>query len=584
MNKCVIFATGTILAAWTASAQQEGQKVGAFLGYDYVHFYATDSSPSFRASGGDSQFTYDFNKWIGAVADVGAIHNGSFAGFHADTTMVNFMGGPRVTFLHRGRFRPFAQALFGGVWATSSTELYVPADLVSSTGPVTPPSGPLVKPPLPGQTLISSRVVNSDTAFAMTAGAGLDIRITRHLYIRPAEVDYFMTRLHDFAAPIQDHQNNLRYLAGLTYWFGGEKPAPQANRQVTKTCPGGSVVPVDQPCPNQNFSMTLAASPAEVCPGQTATLMPSFSGASPNQLNFSSWSVNGEQVSQSGSYEFQSDNRAPGTYTVKYTTGGNGLNRASAETTITVLEYQPPTGTVEANPAQISAGEKSTLSANFHGQCGGPIQSPTYQASEGTIEGDQFDSSSMQWGPGEQQKTVTITASAADNKTTGTATTTIEVTRGATAAAVRLPDVLFSHNSSRVNNCGKRILLEQLRAYYERDSSGSVVLSGHSSSDETVSNLAQQRVENSTAVITAGTGTCLSIPQTQVQVSSPGAAENGPPYEDSFCRSSVGPWGPESDQRRVEVWFVPSGAQVPTSVSNLQPASTLPISNLGCPR
>jgi len=149
---------------------------------------------------------------------------------------------------------------------------------------------------------------------------------------------------------------------------------------------------------------------------------------------------------------------------------------------------------------------------------------------------------------------------------------------------VRLPDVLFPAGSSRVNNCGKRILLEQLHAYYERDSSGTVVLVGHTSSDETNDKLAQERVDNAAAIITAGTGICLSIPATQVQVSAPGADQNGVSYEAGFCRSSVGRVGPNTDMRRVEVWYVPSGGQLPSSVTNAQSASTLSLGSLGCPK
>ena len=79
---------------------------------------------------------------------------------------------------------------------------------------------------------------------------------------------------------------------------------------------------------------------------------------------------------------------------------------------------------------------------------------------------------------------------------------------------IRLPDILFSKNSARVNNCGKRILLEQLHSYYERDSSGTVVFVGHQSGDETgpqtdrwsaEARLAAERVLNAAAVVTAST-------------------------------------------------------------------------------
>jgi hypothetical protein len=151
-------------------------------------------------------------------------------------------------------------------------------------------------------------------------------------------------------------------------------------------------------------------------------------------------------------------------------------------------------------------------------------------------------------------------------------------------APIRLPDVLFAANNARVNNCGKRILLEQLRAYSQRDSSGTVVLVGHNSSDETGANLAEQRALNSAAVITAGTGVCLAIPQSQVQVSAPGVDQNGVAFESGFCQSSVGGTSNTVDMRRVEVWFVPTGGQLPASVSKSQSASSLPVSSLGCPK
>jgi hypothetical protein len=300
--------------------------------------------------------------------------------------------------------------------------------------------------------------------------------------------------------------------------------------------------------------------------------------------------VNGQPVGQPGSqssFTVDTTGMPAGTYTIAVKAIGNGFNPASAETTINVRGYVPPMGTVQANPSQIHVGDRSSLSANFTGECGGPIQPPTFTASEGTIQGDQFDSTTVQFDPAnkaEQRKTVTITAKAIDNKSSGTATTTIEVVKDAVPAeAIRLPDVLFSQNSSRVNNCGKRILLEQLRSYIERDPGGKVVLVGHASSDE-AAGIAEKRVQNAAAVITAGTGVCLSVPASQVEVSWPGVEQNGVGFESGFCQSSVGAATTASQMRRVVVWFVPSGGKLPESVTNNQTASTLSLSGLGCPR
>ena len=573
MRKCVTIAVAGVLAVSAAFAQQDGQKVGVFLGYDYVRFNSATNVPAFSANGGNGEFIFRFNNTIGAVADLGAVHNNNMNGIHADTTFANFLFGPRLTLGHRSRFRPYFQVLWGGVYGTSSVQI------------LANPVDPLI----PGQP-ITARLGASQTAFAMTAGGGLDIRISKHVSFRPIGVDYYLTRLQNLRTQGDNNQNNIRYTAGFNFWLGGEKPAPapQAHRQIPmKTCPDGSTVSTDTACPKQSFSLSLTATPSEVCPGENARLVTSVSGASPSQLCCALWSVDGKKVSEEPSFEFHSEGVAPGTYTVKSTFHGEAFNPASAETTITVREYRPPTGTVQASPASIHAGDKSAVSSQFQGQCGGQIQAATYEASEGTMQGDQFDSSSMQWdtsNSAEQRKTVTITAKAADNRNTGSATTTIEVVREAVVMPVRLPDVLFSANSSRVNNCGKRILLEQLRGYYERDSSGTAVLVGHSSSDETNDKLALQRASNAAAVITAGTGVCLSIPATQVQVSAPGQDQNGVSFESSFCRGSVGTVGPNTDMRRVEVWYVPSGGQVPASVTNAQSASTLSLGSLGCPK
>jgi hypothetical protein len=110
-----------------------------------------------------------------------------------------------------------------------------------------------------------------------------------------------------------------------------------------------------------------------------------------------------------------------------------------------------------------------------------------------------------------------------------------------------------------------------------------VVLVGYTSSDETNDKPVEERVDNAAAIITAGTGICLSIPKTQVQVSAPGAGQNGVPYESGCCRSSVGPIGPNTEMRRVEVWFVPSGGQIPSSVTNSQSVSSVSIGYLACP-
>ena len=66
----------------------------------------------------------------------------------------------------------------------------------------------------------SSGLPGSANAFAMTAGGGLDIRLTRRIALRAFEADYYLTH---FDNDVSDKQNNLRIAAGVIVRFGGSK-------------------------------------------------------------------------------------------------------------------------------------------------------------------------------------------------------------------------------------------------------------------------------------------------------------------------------------------------------------------------
>ena len=221
----------------------------------------------------------------------------------------------------------------------------------------------MVNPDLP----VTARFNTSETKFAMTAGGGLDIKINRHMSFRPIAVDYYLTKLRSFpVGGSDDHQNNLRYSAGVTFLFGGEKPTPPpAPAPRTKTCPDGRVVNADAACPKLDITLGVNATSQEVCQGDTTPVTPTLPNGA-NALSYA-WSVNGQPVSQGPTFTFGTADRQPGVYKVAVTVNGNNFNPASAETTITVKEYLPPTGTAQANPAQVRAGEKSSSDGKLPG-------------------------------------------------------------------------------------------------------------------------------------------------------------------------------------------------------------------------
>jgi len=54
----------------------------------------------------------------------------------------------------------------------------------------------------------------------MTAGGGIDLRVSRYLTVRPLQGEYFMTKFPDGA---NDRQNNFRFGAGIVLRLGKEK-------------------------------------------------------------------------------------------------------------------------------------------------------------------------------------------------------------------------------------------------------------------------------------------------------------------------------------------------------------------------
>jgi hypothetical protein len=111
------------------------------------------------------------------------------------------MFGPRINF-RMGRVVPYAQFLFGAVheWGLTS----------------------LVSPTTPFRVSLLPVVNSSPNGFASAAGVGVDINITRHIAVKPFQVEYFMTQLPNFVDSPSIVQNSLRYSGGIVFNFGAK--------------------------------------------------------------------------------------------------------------------------------------------------------------------------------------------------------------------------------------------------------------------------------------------------------------------------------------------------------------------------
>ncbi|HLH41699.1 MAG TPA: outer membrane beta-barrel protein [Bryobacteraceae bacterium] len=213
MRKSFVVVGAALLFSMTAGAWNYPEWE-AFAGYNFVR--ANPDSPfvpSQNLNGGNGQIAYNFNKWFSGVIDAGAATKGSIGGFDVNSTLAYITAGPRVTFTRDSRFQPYVQALFGGAYWNAST-------------PITP-LGVFVLPGLGSSPFLpnSTRIANGEWGFAMLVGGGVDIKVSKHFYVRPAEASYFLTHMSNPWVPFSGSttRNNFRYSGGIKFTWGEPK-------------------------------------------------------------------------------------------------------------------------------------------------------------------------------------------------------------------------------------------------------------------------------------------------------------------------------------------------------------------------
>jgi hypothetical protein len=172
--KGLIWLIPAVLIFCATSHAQETPGFEISGGYSYMR--ANLNGSTFNMSGGHATATQNLNDWFGGRVEVN-FYQGTVAGrrVYAQT----FTYGPVFSYRRSERLTPFAHAQFGDVHASQ------------------------------GYLGIST----SAHKFAMTTGAGVDLKINSRAAIR-LQGDYLMTR---FLALRQD---NLQGNVGLVIYFG----------------------------------------------------------------------------------------------------------------------------------------------------------------------------------------------------------------------------------------------------------------------------------------------------------------------------------------------------------------------------
>ena len=310
------------------------------------------------------------------------------------------------------------------------------------------------------------------------------------------------------------------------------------------------------------------------------------------------WMANGQPVSGATSSSYDIPDQAAASITVRVTVPNPPITSSSA--TFTVQALTPPTLTFAVNPNTVpyTSGPIQLAAVSTPSPCGGAV---TVRYSGEGVTGSSFNPGSVSGFDmanrlRSQSKTVTITATATDAKNQ-TVTRTAPVTVTLNPEARRLDDVVFPNMSARVNNCGKRLLLEELTPMLRNDPGAKVILIGHRDEKEKGSKAAlaldETRVLNSAAVLSAGKGICPQLDLSRIMMKTVGTDQSSTPRP-ALCGASTdvkekaGQAVKESDKnaeyRRVEVWIVPSGAADPAGVTGLTPVPADRLSKLGCPK
>ena len=431
-------------------------------------------------------------------------------------------------------------------------------------------------------------------------GAGLKINASRRVGFRfdfggmLSQTPHF--KMPDFPRgagtvyiPRHGTEHPLSATAGITFRFGlrSDEPPPPPPAPPTQPEPPKPEPPVIQ--------LGAITGMRDVCAGDAVQLSVTASATPPGQQLTYRWTVNGVQTGgNSPSISIPTDRLTGPQNVVVEVSAGESSKSSSARFAIRTLA--PPTVKITNLPTTIKYGEQFQVAATATGSdCGGPA-TIAYTVNEGTISGNTFDSNGMAFDMSNRNRTQTrvvrVTATATDQRG-GTAKAEGEITVVLSPTARRLDDLVFPANNSRVNNCAKRILLEQLTPLLRDNPESQVILIGHTDGKERAGVVDRARVLNAAAVLSAGTGICPQLELSRVKGSWVGTTQGSDPRP-GLCGGStevrerrgqaIGRGDSRAMFRRVEVWFVPEGAALPAELQNVQPVPAGAVTPLGCPK
>ncbi len=477
--------------------------------------------------------------------------------------------------------------------------------------------------------------LNDNLQVGLNYGGGVKFHMTDHFGLR-LDARGFWSRNPTYGLPnfpnggvyipARDKLNGFQGTLGLV-WFAGTTKCPEM--------PPAPPPPAPLPTP------TISGAEGTLCPNKPVTLHATLSGAPASHTLKYAWTVNGQpQGSDSPDLSYTPTNT--GSFNIQITVTDTTpppppmerpkkfpvrcwvqppppapVAPVTGTATLTVSAPAPTLSSVASDPTTLDcaavANGKHTANLTAAAQasaCGGNL---TYKwtVSEGSVTNDSaanatFDASSLNFEGGAQGQSKTVTATVTVTDEQGqTASQSTTITVNCPPQFVRLDDVVFAKNNARVNNCGKRVLIDDAAP---KVASGDydIVLVGHRDTDESenaattrgrrgrkatpATALDEQRVLDAAAVLSGGTGTCGKVDPSRIKVDWVGTDQTSE-TKPGLCGTSnikerKGSQTTEADKnRRVEVYLVPhNSTSLPPAVKNPKPLPEDQVKALGCPK
>jgi len=382
--------------------------------FSYINFCPC-SFRNWNDLGATGSFAYNVNKWIGIVGEIGGYRFDRQVYFlNPDQTqslgtisgnMQTYLFGPRLSWRHFDHFVPFAEVLFGA--ARGSQQV---------TGD------------------------QSQTAFALAVGGGVDVILTKYLAWRFFQADYLLTNFSGSLLSPDGRQNNFRIGTGVVLRWAYPPAPPKPNRPPVAAC---------------------SADPASVYEGTSSPVAIHVNASDPdNDALTYSYTATGGSVDGTGpDVRWNPSGLAIGSYTVtaKVDDGHGGTATCSADVAVAKRPNRPPVISCAPERNPIIAGERVKINSTASDPDGDPL-TYSYSATGGQISGNgpstDFDSTGLSAG------SYTVTCTADDGRGGRTsATTNVDVQQPAPPPqASKVGDCGYTKvGAGRFDNACKRV-------------------------------------------------------------------------------------------------------------------------------